>query len=463
MRKLSFLLLTLLYLSGFNAWGQDRGVAGGGHEASAAPAGRSVTSRPASVSRAPVVINMSHGSSGGQNRNYPSQQPGGSSSARTQPSYGQLHWNNQGTGQRTTRPILQTNVQQGVVGQGFQRPRTQNYSQPGVRAAVSIHHHPYTQGYVRKKLQKMGVSAEPNLITDRAEMVNTDRTHSVIRFPQHGPDHQAITAAVVSVRDYNNSVVRNQMMIADSPEWQARADQYNAAENQAGHYYWHNDEGVNYCHYLDGSGYNWYGWYTGDQYFWTRNFNGRWWWYDSDYDRWCFWNNGFWWWQDPYHVGDLYCYNDDNYIPCNSAEDQVVVTASNNANLQSNVSPDGTRIVKVDADTQDAFLYDTANPPTFDPVYLASGVQSVQFSDTSNGRPLEIILRLNDGSFDLFDGQGNAYGPGTFDADQAAQAAGQPDSSSVPAGDQGNNPPAPSADQTNNPPPAPSDNPGTGN
>ncbi|HTC20203.1 MAG TPA: hypothetical protein VK859_05100, partial [bacterium] len=83
-------------------------------------------------------------------------------------------------------------------------------------------------------------------------------------------------------------------------------------------------------------------------------------------------------------------------------------------------SPDGTRVVKVATDTQDAFLYDTANPPSFQPIYLASGVQSVQFSDAGNGRPMEIILKLNDGSFDMFDGQGNPYNPGSAEDDQAA-------------------------------------------
>ena len=38
-----------------------------------------------------------------------------------------------------------------------------------------------------------------------------------------------------------------------------------------------------------------------------------------------------------------------------------------------------------------------------------------------NGRPLEIILTLNDGSYDMFDNYGNPYNPGTNDADQAAQ------------------------------------------
>lgn len=424
MKKLTILLLMLFFLPGLNAWSEGRGEGGSEGSPAQAAVGRSAASRPAPVmshsapvAHAPVVINMNHGSSGGHNRNFPVQQQSGpvARPANNQPSYGQLHWNKQAA----SRPQLQTNA---MAGQSFQRPNVQNFVRPGIRAAVAVHHHAYTQGYVRKKLQKLGVTAEPNLITDRAEIIHTDRAHSIIKYPQHGPDRLAITAAIVSPRHFNDPIVRNQLMVADSPEWQSRVNQFNVSENQVGHHYWHMDGGINYCHYLDASGYNWYGWYLGDQYFWTRNFNGRWWWYDSDFDRWCFWNNGYWWWQDPYHVSDLYCYNNDNYIPCNSSEDQVVVTASSNGTIQPNMSPDGTRVVKIDADTQDAFLYDTTNPPTFDPVYLASGVQSVQFSDTSNGRPLEIILKLNDGSFDMFDGQGSAYNPGAFDADQANQA-----------------------------------------
>ena len=417
MNRLTMVLLAIFPFAGFAVWAAER--EGG------APAMRpAAVSRPAPVARQPVVINMSHGSSGGQNRNFPSQQPqmNNRQPVNPQPSYGQLHWNNQAAARPPLQTQTQANIKEGAVsGTVYQRPSVQNYSQTGVRAAVAVHHHAYAQGYVRQKLQKMGVSSEPSLITDRAEMMNTDKTHSIIRFPQKGADHQPITAAVVSPRHFNDGVVRDNMKLVNSSEWQNHINGFNSTENQVGHYYWHSDEGINYCHYLDASGYNWYGWYAGDQYFWTRNFNGRWWLYDSDFNRWCFWNNDFWWWQDPNHVGDLYCYNNDNYIPSNSAEDQVVVTASSDANMRSIPSSDGTRIVKLDEQTQDAFLYDTANPPSFDPVYLASGVESVEFSDTSNGRPMEIILKLNDGSFDLFDAKGNAYNPGLLDADEAKQ------------------------------------------
>ncbi len=440
MKKITSLITVLFLLPGFNAWSEVRGEAGSEGRAPAAPRPQMV--RSPAPARQPVVINMNRGSSGGHNRNYPSQHP--APAVSRPPSYGQLRWNNpapaQSKPQSNPRPILQSRppaqpqpgtavpIREGAISAPvFNRPPVKNYVQPGVKAAVAVHHHAYTPGYVRQKLQKLGVQSEPSLITDRSEIIATDKAHSTIRVPEKGPDHQVITAVSVSPRNFNDKVVRDQMARVDSSDWQGRVDQFNASERQAGHYYWHNDGGFNYCHYLDSFGYNWYGWYVGSQYFWTRNFNSRWWWYDSDFNRWCFWNSGYWWWQDPNHVGDLYCYNGNTYIPCNSQDDQVVVTAPDNANLESYASPDGTRVVKVDTETQDAFLYDTADPPSFDPVYLASGVESVQFSDAANGRPMEIILVLNDKSYDLFDAQGNAYNPGAFDQDQANSSAAQDD------------------------------------
>ena len=58
-------------------------------------------------------------------------------------------------------------------------------------------------------------------------------------------------------------------------------------------------------------------------------------------------------------------------------------------------------------------------------------MESVSFSDPSSGRPLQVVLKLNDGTFDMFDDEGNSYGPGNYDADQAAQT-GQDDGSNPP-------------------------------
>jgi hypothetical protein len=355
--------------------------------------------------RQPVVINLNRPSAGRNNQAFhPVQQK-----VTRPPSYGQVQW--QAKPQTRPQAVQQpVRMNQGTV-QLRQRPAANQVAEPAFKAANVIHHHPYEQGYVRKKLQTIGVKTAPRYITDRAEIVATDRTHSTIHFPQKGPDNGALRANFVTSRHYNDDLVRHQMNVVNDVDYMRRVVADNAKETKSNYYYWHKDKDFNYCHYIDGSGYHWYGWYVGDRCFWTRNYGGRWWWYDADFDRWNFWNDGFWWWQDPYHVGDLYCYNNDAYIPTNSADDQIVVTSTDQPSSASYNSPDGTRTVKVVAATQDAFLYDTANPPTFDPIYLASGAQNVQFSDTKNGRPLEIILKLNDGSFDMFDGQGTPYNP----------------------------------------------------
>ncbi len=266
-------------------------------------------------------------------------------------------------------------------------------------------------------MTKIGVKAEPRFISNRSEMVSTDRAHSMIGMPSTGPQGGAFKANLVSPRQYNGSLVRTQMSAVNRPEYMQRIDRENAAENQRGRYYWHTDSGFSYSHYIDNSGYHWYGWYAGDQFFWTRNYDGRWWWYDSGFNRWCFYNDDYWWWQDPYHVGELYCYDDDSYIPANSADDPVVVTGQEGSNDAVYNSPDGKRVVKIVPGDGDAFLYDAQNPQNSTPIYLASGVQSMQYSDVNNGRPLEIILKLNDGSWDMFDAEGHPYNIATAEPD----------------------------------------------
>jgi hypothetical protein len=326
-----------------------------------------------------------------------------------QPSYGQV--------QRTqsVQPARHTFQKAAAPAQAVRQPAAARA--PGVREATAVHHHTFTQGYVRQKLSKIGVKTEPRFIADRSEMVSTDRAHSMIGMPSTGPKGGAFKANLVSPRQFNGSVVRTRMSAVNNPAYMQRIDRENLTETQRGRYYWHTDGGNSYAHYIDNSGYHWYGWYAGDQFFWTRNYDGRWWWFDSGFNRWCFYNDDYWWWQDPYHVGELYVYNNDNYIPANSADDPVVVTGQEQANDAVYTSPDGKRVVKVVQGDGDAFLYDAANPQAFSPIYLASGVQSIQYSDVNNGRPLEIVLRLNDGSYDLFDAQGQPYNAATSEDD----------------------------------------------
>jgi hypothetical protein len=285
-------------------------------------------------------------------------------------------------------------------------PATSNDSYPSVTSQIHHQHHPYQPGYVRKKLQKLGVAHIPYPLTNRAQLLDDDRAHSVIRVPHKGPDHQPLAATPISPRDYNDELVRGPMSLIDQDSWRKAINQLNLTENKPKHYYWHKDKGFNYCHYLDESGNQWYGWYSGNSYFWTRCYGDLWWRYDSEFNRWCFWYDGWWWWQDPYHVGDLYFYNGDQYIACNSANDNMLVTTAITPNPVTFASPDGTRQVKIFGVGQDAFLYDTAVPQSFQPVYLASKVQMVEFEDPGDGGPNEIYVTLSDGTVNYFDLQG---------------------------------------------------------
>ncbi len=389
MTRITALILMLAFYLGASAYaGTERGgERGGGSNDSSAPVRqRAFHANRSAPARQPMVIHMNH-ANGTTHVN-----------ATRQPSYGSIQWNH------STQTHTKAPAQRIQATKRLNTPRA-----AGIRAANVVHHQAYAQGVVRQRLAKIGVKSEPSHITDRSEIVSTDRAHSIIGYPRTGPKGEAIKGSLVSARAFNNSGVRAQMTLVNRPEFSQQLERERAGENERGRTYWHTGAGFNYAHYVDNSGYHWYGWYNNNQYFWTRNYEGRWWWYDTGFNRWCFYNNNYWWWQDPYHVGDLYVYDNSGYVPANSADDQIVVTGSEQANDIAYNSPDGTRTVKIAKDDGDAFLYDTANPPSFDPIYLASGVESVQYSGENNGRPTEIVLRLNDGSYDMFDAQGNPY------------------------------------------------------
>lgn len=403
MKRMTALVLTTSLLMGAGLCAADdqketNGKRPSRSPAAARPSSNARTSRPAQA-RQPVVIQMNH--SAGASRYQPARQP----------SYGRTQWSPASPSHAKSAPRPAVRVQPTRM--------LQTTPAKGVRLANAVHHQAYKPAYVQKQLSAVGVKREPSYITDRSEVVSSDRAHSVIGNPRTGPRGEAFKGSMVSPRNFNSGAVRGQMAIVNNPDYLRRIAVENRSETQRDHMYWHGAQGVDYtyAHYIDNSGYHWYGWYTGDQFFWTRNYDGRWWWYDTGYNRWCFYNDDNWWWQDPYHVGELYVYNDDSYIPANSAEDPVVVSGAEQSDDLVYNSPDGKRTVKVEQSDGDAFLYDTANQPSFDPIYLASGVQSVQYSDVDNGRPLEIVLRLNDGSYDLFDAQGYPYNSETSESD----------------------------------------------
>lgn len=281
----------------------------------------------------------------------------------------------------------------------------------GYPSARVIRHHPYAPGYVRKRLQSLGVTHEPAYLAERSQIVHSDRRHSATPQPALGPDGAPMALPPVLPRGAGVQAVREQLAAVSGEGWRAHIQELNRTEARPGRAHWHADGGAEFCHSVDAAGSQWYGWRVGGGIFWTRSFKGRWWWYDRDAGRWDFYDQGFWWWQDPHHVADLYCYDEGGYIPADPGEDAVAVTQPSTGGARSVRSPDGRRVVKLLSGDDDAYLYDTSKPPAFKPVYLASGVKKAQFSDPANGRPLEVILRLDDGSSERFDATGRPDDP----------------------------------------------------
>ena len=187
-----------------------------------------------------------------------------------------------------------------------------------------------------------------------------------------------------------------------------------AVETQRDHYYWHTDNGVRYAHYYDAHGTHWYWFYHGTTCYWTRYYENRWWWHDDHFNRWVYFADDHWWWQAPNGVS--YVYVDNNYYPY---EQGGVVTVKN-AELQAppstnpapnegrgTASPDDRRMVQIFGEANEAFLYDQSSGKPVFLRYLGQDVDKVRFSGGTSGRALQILLDFKDGSFAMFDADGN--------------------------------------------------------
>jgi len=331
---------------------------------------------------------------------------------------------NRGNGVRNTRPATGGNS-----GTRFSKPQRQNggnannaqrngWNKQGVnngsnsnnRGVANNRGSAWHSSPVSEQLRKAGVRSYPHPLTERKQFVTTDREHSVIHYPSAGPKGENLRAKVFARTSLSTPAIRTHMSAVVNARFTSQIVGLNVSENRVNHYYWHTGTGFNYCHYYDNWGYHWYGWYIGSNCFWTRYYSNNWWWYDPTYYRWCYWHDGGWWWQDPYHVNTVYVYVNGNYQASPEGGDTTTTMVSpSESSVKVFRSSDSTRMVKVTGNSEDAFLYDTTDNPSFQPIYLASGVKDVKLSNPGNGRPLQIMLTLNDGSFDLFDDQGNPY------------------------------------------------------
>lgn len=240
--------------------------------------------------------------------------------------------------------------------------------------------------------------------------------------------------------------------------WTSKVQQLQRSERARNTYYWHNDAGGRYVHYLDNWGEHWFGFQHGSSFFWLRQHEGRWWWHDPIGGRWLFWANGSWACQDPSNSEILYVDSNgqetpapaDTSAPDSSSADvppeasspapsdqgEPVDTASvGTASAdQTFYSDDQSRMIAIYGDEHDALLFDTSGGG--DPVYmanLAAGVRDVDFFKAQAGDPLEIVLFMQDGSLQRFDANGKPYGSANG-AVSAAASFGPPDQPLVDAG-----------------------------
>jgi hypothetical protein len=165
----------------------------------------------------------------------------------------------------------------------------------------------------RQKLAGLGVGAAPRPISDRSSMVRSSPGQSRVSAPSHGPDNRALPSRQVDLRHFSSAGMGARMQGLSSGSRMADFGRMNSQEREPGRYYWHDDGGQRYCHYMDPWGYQWYGWYGDDDVLWVRYYGDRWWNYDADLGRWLYWDDGQWWWQDDVG-GGTYVYVDGGYV-----------------------------------------------------------------------------------------------------------------------------------------------------
>lgn len=188
-------------------------------------------------------------------------------------------------------------------------------------------------------------------------------------------------------------------------------------------YEWHDWNGRRLCHYRDRVGRHWWGFYFGSTYFWARYHNDYFWWYDPYFRRWIYLHEGRWWYRDPINVTVYYIYDEGRYYRYRDARGGIALIADHSAPYvappaapapepeETYVSEDGSRQVLIAGANRDAFLYDTAEPPAFEPQYLASNVKEVQFSTGAGTLQIMLVTETQAAGgvqrgFQLFDADG---------------------------------------------------------
>lgn len=292
------------------------------------------------------------------------------------------------------------------------RPNPEQPRQPG---------QPQNPGGVRRRLPR------PERITDRTRVIDIDRTQ-IIRYPSVDGSGRRLGHTHLGRAPYRSehtTIINNNITIVND---------YARRYTTRGVWWWHDHNGYRLGHHCDARGRHWFGWYIGTVYFWTVWHGDYYWHWDPYYERWVYWHQNRRWYEHP-TTRVIYIYDDRRYYRYEDVGGGVVTRPDTTPPVaqppaepgdadpadESYFSEDGTREVRVYGDERDAFLYDTAETPSFEPKWLASGVKEVQFSDTSDGTPLQINIvtekkKTENGvetvvrSFKLFDANGERLG-----------------------------------------------------
>lgn len=256
------------------------------------------------------------------------------------------------------------------------------------------------------KLQSISMSRPERL--DAGSVVNDKRQ---IDAPRQYENGEAVRERAVNIPPSRHSDVMGDRNVVQA------ISREQGAERVKGKYYWHSLGGRRYAHFYDDHGLDWYGFYFGSQFYWTRYYSSRWWWYDAGYTRWVFWWSGHWWWQGP--DGTAYVYLNDTYYPYQeggvTVQTSTTVPPAQASPAAETVkqwnSPDLSRLVKVIGAEDEAFLYDRSGGKQVFLAYLGKGADKVRFSGGVSGQPLQILVDFKDGTFALFDADGKSGQP----------------------------------------------------
>jgi len=180
-------------------------------------------------------------------------------------------------------------------------------------------------------------------------------------------------------------------------------------------YRWYDWNGYRACHRYDTYGYHWWGFYIGNDYFWTRYSNGRHWWYDPYYQRWVYLHDGRWWWQNPAQPTVVYVIIDNSYYRYSDNAGTIITkpdttppvvappaepTPAPVDDAETMTSLDGTRSIQILGTGKDAYLYDLTNtdPNQGGGEWLASGVKSAKFAyddkHEADGTTTQVIRQI---------------------------------------------------------------------